>query len=61
MMEYKLVFTRKGAKDISKLTPEIKERIREALERFKQDPLSYARKMVDPRLGLIDSESEIIG
>ncbi|MCD5417634.1 type II toxin-antitoxin system RelE/ParE family toxin [Candidatus Bipolaricaulota bacterium] len=38
-------------KDLSKLAPETKERIREALEKYVKTPLDYARKMVDPALG----------
>jgi mRNA interferase RelE/StbE len=50
-MKYKIVFTRRATKDISKLEPEIKERIGEALRKYSEDPLSYARRMVDPSLG----------
>jgi mRNA interferase RelE/StbE len=50
-MNYKIVFTRRAAKDISKLEPGIKEKIGDALKRYSKDPLNYARKMVDPSLG----------
>jgi mRNA interferase RelE/StbE len=50
-MNYKIVFTRRAAKDISKLEPEVKEKIGGALGRYGKDPLNYARKMVDPSLG----------
>jgi mRNA interferase RelE/StbE len=50
-MNYKIVFTRRAAKDISKLEPEIKEKIGDALKRYSKDPLNYARKMGDPSLG----------
>lgn len=50
-MKYKIVFTARATKDISKLEPEAKERIGEALRRYSKDPLNYARKMVDPSLG----------
>ncbi|MBM3142516.1 MAG: type II toxin-antitoxin system RelE/ParE family toxin [Chloroflexi bacterium] len=50
-MKYKIVFTRRAAKDISNLDPEVKDRIKEALIKYSEDPLSYARKMVDPSLG----------
>jgi len=50
-MEYKIIFTERAAKDISKLEPEIKERIGNALRKYSEDLLSYARKMVDPSLG----------
>jgi mRNA interferase RelE/StbE len=50
-MDYKIVFTRRAAKDISKLEPEVKEKIGDALKRYGKDPLNYARKMIDPSLG----------
>ena len=50
-MNYEIIFTIKAAKDISKLEPEIKEKIGDALKRYSKDPLNYARKMVDPSLG----------
>lgn len=50
-MNYKIVFTRRAMRDISKLEPEVKEKVGDALGRYGKDPLSYARKMVDPSLG----------
>lgn len=50
-MRYHIVYTTKAMKDLSKLAPETKERIREALEKYVKTPLDYARKMVDPALG----------
>jgi mRNA interferase RelE/StbE len=50
-MNYKIVFTRRAAKDISKLEPEIKEKLGDALRRYGKNPLNYARKMIDPSLG----------
>lgn len=50
-MKYKIVFTRRAVKDISKLEPDVKERIRDALMRCSKDPLRYARRMVDRSLG----------
>jgi len=50
-MGYEVVFTKRATRDISKLEPEIKENIGEALKRYGKDALNYARKMVDPSLG----------
>jgi len=50
-MAYKLVYTRRAARDISKLQKDVKERIRKSLEKYAGNPFSYARKMVDPSLG----------
>jgi mRNA interferase RelE/StbE len=50
-MEYKIVYTSRAVKDISKFDPAAKERIKETLERYAEAPLSYAKKMIDPALG----------
>jgi mRNA interferase RelE/StbE len=50
-MNYKIVFTKRATRDISKLEPEIKEKLGDALRRYGKDPLNYARKMIDPSLG----------
>jgi len=50
-MNYKIVFTKRAMRDISKLEPEIKEKLGDALKRYGEDPLNHARKMVDPSLG----------
>ncbi len=50
-MKYRIVFTKRAAKDISGLEPEVKQRIKDALIKYSEDPLSYARKMFDPFLG----------
>jgi len=50
-MNYKIVFTRRAAKDISKLEPEIKEKLGDTLRSYSKDPLNHARKMIDPSLG----------
>jgi mRNA interferase RelE/StbE len=50
-MRYRIVFTRKAVRDISGLEPQVKDRIKETLEKYRRDPLSYARKMVARSLG----------
>ena len=50
-MNYKIIFTIRATKDISKLEPEIKEKNGDALKRYGKDPLNHAKKMVDPSLG----------
>lgn len=50
-MKYKLVYTRRAQRDISRISPDIKENVRQALENYSEAPLTYARKMVDPSLG----------
>ena len=50
-MRYKIVYTSRAVKDLSKLDPVAKERIGVTLERYAGAPLNYARKMIDPTLG----------
>ena len=50
-MKYRLVYTERAVRDISKLDSLTKERIRKALEKYSETPLDYALKMADPALG----------
>ncbi len=50
-MRYRLVYTDRAAKDISKLDNQTRRRIGETLERYSEAPTRYARKMADPTLG----------
>jgi len=51
LTEYKIIYTKRAAKDISKLDSETKDRIRVSLERYAEAPLRYAKKMVEPAFG----------
>ena len=50
-MGYRLIFTRRAARDLEALEPEVRRRIGEALERYRQEPLRRARRMAGPALG----------
>jgi mRNA interferase RelE/StbE len=50
-LTYKLVYTQRAIKDIRKLEQISKKRIGRALVRYEEDPLKYAEKLIDPRLG----------
>ena len=50
-MKYELVYTRRAVKDIQKLDADSKERIGKNLLRYKQNPLVYAERLTDSRLG----------
>ena len=50
-MKYSLVYTKRAIKDFEGLDPRVKNRIREALLRCAEDPLSYAVKLKDSRFG----------
>ncbi len=50
-MKYRLVYTRRAARDIQGLHPEIKERLGKALLRYEEDPLRHAEKLTHSKLG----------
>ena len=50
-MRYALLYTRRAGKDVQRLAPDVKERIGKALQRFRDNPLTYADRLSDPRLG----------
>ena len=50
-MKYHLAYTNRAEKDIRRLEPAVKKRIGNTLLRYEHDPLRYAEKLSDPRLG----------
>jgi len=50
-VRYEILYTSRAVKDLAKLNPATKDRIRESLERYAEAPFNYAKKMVDPALG----------
>jgi len=50
-VRYKLVYTQRAVKDIESLNPKVKSRIGKTLLRYSENPLRYARKLIDPALG----------
>ena len=50
-MSYEFVYTRRAAKDIQKLDEITKKRIDKTLVRYGEDPLKYAERLIDSRLG----------
>ena len=50
-MKYKLVYTQRALRDIRKLDQSTKKRIGRRLLRYEEDPLKYAEKLIDSRLG----------
>lgn len=46
-MSYNIVYTQRAVKDIQKIDSAVKERIGKTLVRYKEDPLKYARKMIN--------------
>ncbi len=50
-MKYRLVHTYRAIRDIERLDAKIKRRIGKALLRYEEDPLKYAERFTDSRLG----------
>jgi mRNA interferase RelE/StbE len=50
-VKYKLLYTHRAIKDIQSLETKIKQRIGKTLLRYSEEPLKYAQKLSDPRLG----------
>ena len=50
-MKFNLVYTQRAIRDVRKLETPTKRRIGKALLRFEEDPLKYAEKITDRKLG----------
>jgi mRNA interferase RelE/StbE len=50
-MTFSLVYTQRAIRDIRDLEPVIRLRIGKKLLRYKEDPLKYAEKITDAKLG----------
>ena len=48
---YKIIFAERAVKDIEKLDIVTKKRIGEKLKLFSSDPLTYAKKLINPKIG----------
>ena len=50
-MTYELVYTRRAARDLDKLDQEALQRVRDGLERYRDDPYQFATKLTSAELG----------
>jgi len=50
-LKYRLVYTNRAIKDIQRLEPAVKKRIGKALLRYEEDPLKYAARLTESKLG----------
>lgn len=50
-MKYRLVYTQRALKDIKNFDPQVRQRIGQLLKRLENDPLKFARKLTDPKIG----------
>ena len=50
-MIYSLIYTQRAIKDIRKLDADVRRRIGRTLKRYEVDPIKFASKLTDPRIG----------
>lgn len=50
-MSFRLLYTRSAVHDIKKLDFVAKKKIKKKIETYSRKPLSYAKKLIDPRIG----------
>ena len=50
-MKYRLVYTHRAIKDIRRLEPKVKKHIGKALLRYEEDPIKYAVRLTESKLG----------
>jgi len=48
---YRIVLTRKALKDLENIDKETQNRIATKLKEYAQEPLKYARKLINPDIG----------
>jgi mRNA interferase RelE/StbE len=48
---YKIILADRAVKDIERLDVATKKRIGEKLKLFSSDPLNYAKKLINPKIG----------
>jgi mRNA interferase RelE/StbE len=48
---YKILITDRASRDIEKLDISTKKRIGERLKSFSSNPLNYAKKLINPKIG----------
>ncbi len=48
---YKVVFTQRALKDLENIDRVMQNRIATKLKEYAKEPLKYARKLIDPKIG----------
>ncbi len=60
-MDYQLIYTKRAVKDIRRLDSNIKQRIKYALEKYKESPFQFSQKLTNPVMPKADpSETRFI-
>lgn len=50
-MLFRLLYSKSAAHDIKKLDSVAKKKIKKKIETYSRKPFSYAKKLIDPRIG----------
>jgi mRNA interferase RelE/StbE len=50
-VKFNLVYTQRAIRDVRSLEPSVRLRVGKTLLRFREDPLKYAEKISDPKVG----------
>jgi len=50
-MAYQLIYTQRAKRDIRRLSANIKQRVKIALEKYRNNPMFYAQKLTNPEFG----------
>ncbi len=50
-MAFRLIYTKRAVDDINRLDSVAKKRLGKKLEKLKDNPFKYAKKLIDPKLG----------
>jgi mRNA interferase RelE/StbE len=50
-MAYRLIYTERAARDISKLDAVARKRLKKALERLREKPVESAVRLINPKIG----------
>ncbi len=53
-MSYRLIYTERAFRDIRRLDPQVKKRVKSALERYSQAPFQFATRLTNPRVMVHD-------
>lgn len=51
MMAYRLFYTKSAWRDIRKLDPVAKKKVKRKIEAYSKKPLFYAKKLINPSIG----------
>ena len=48
---FKIIFTQRSVRDLNNIDQDTKQRLAEKLKEYSREPIKYARKLIDPKIG----------